>query len=70
MSVDKLGRKWRARTYLMGQEVYLGMFTTKKAADQAVKDAKIDLLPTKWGTKLVWTDKPSVWQRIKLWRRK
>ena len=68
--VEKIGKKYRAKTYVYGKQLHLGMYSTKKEAEQAVREAQIDLLPTKWGSRLVEVDKPSVWQRIKLWRRK
>jgi len=37
MSVQRVGKKYRARGYLYGQQVHLGMYSTKELAEQAVK---------------------------------
>lgn len=65
--VEKIGKKYRAKTYVYGKQLHLGMYSTKKEAEQAVKDSRIELLPTKWGQKLVEVDNVSLWMRIKVW---
>lgn len=70
MSVEKIGKKWRAKTYVYGRQLHLGMYKTKREAEQAVKDSQIDLLPTKWGSKLVEVSRVSVWMKVKAWRPK
>lgn len=68
MSVDKLGKskKWRARTYFMGREVYLGMYTTKKEAERAVEEAHREFLNAKWDMGLIELRKgSSLWTRLK-----
>lgn len=68
MSVDKSGKKWRARCYFMGREVYLGLYSTKKQAERAVEEAHRELLNAKWDLGLVEIGKKSnMWQRLKRW---
>ena len=68
MSVEKIGRKWRAKTYFMGKQLHLGMYSTKKEAELAVTQANHEFINAKWNLGLIELGKgSSLWTRIKRW---
>ena len=68
MSVEKIGKKYRAKTYFMGKQVHLGMYTTKKQAEHAVDEAQREFINAKWDLNLIELGKKSsLWLRIKRW---
>ncbi len=68
MSVERIGKKWRAKGYFMGRSVHLGMYSTKKQAEHAVEEAQREFINTKWDLGLIELGKKSsLWIRIKRW---
>lgn len=68
MSVEKIGRKWRAKTYFMGKQLHLGMYSTKEEAEFAVTQANQEFINAKWNLGLIELGKgSSLWTRIKRW---
>lgn len=43
MSVERIGNRYRAKIYYMGHQTHIGMFDTRKQAEQAVEDIKHDI---------------------------
>lgn len=71
MSVEKIGKKYRAKTYFMGKSLHLGMYSTKKEAEEAVAIANQEFINAKWDLGLIELGKKSsLWTRIKRWLKK
>lgn len=60
MSVEKVGKKYRARVYMYGKQLHLGMYSTKGLAEEAVAHAQEELSPNKWLRPY-----PSLWDKIR-----
>lgn len=73
MSVEKIGNRYRAKIYYMGHQTHIGMFDTRKQAEQAVEDIKHDIAKHNFLSMrdtVEDTGKVTLWERIKLWLRK
>lgn len=65
MSVEKIGSKYRAKVYFMGQNLHIGMFSTQKLAEQAVREAQREFLHGKDRDLIEKGEGSSLWARIK-----
>lgn len=68
MAVQKVGKKWRAQAYINGHTVHVGMFKTRKEAQEGIEDARRHNHYTFYEGDLdPLTDeiKPSLWNKIK-----
>jgi hypothetical protein len=73
MSVEKIGNKYRAKIHYMGHQTHIGMFDTRKQAEQAVEDIKHDIAKHNFLSMtegVEGTGKVSLWERVRLWLRK
>lgn len=64
MSVEKIGKRYRAKTYLYGKQIHLGVYDTRKEAEQVVEEAKRELLPNKEAY-----PRKSLLKRLCFWRK-
>lgn len=71
MAVEKIGNKWRAKAYILGKQVHLGMFKTKREATEAVLQARSEIY-TGINTLELVDDigKLTLLQRVKRWLKK
>lgn len=70
MSVEKIGKRYRAKLTYMGHQTHIGMFDTHAQAEQAVEDIKRDIAKHNFlsMTEAVEnTGKVGLIKRIKLW---
>lgn len=65
MSVEKIGKKYRAKAYFMGHQVHLGMFSTPELAQKAVEDAQREFLHGKDRDLIEKGEGSSLWTRLK-----
>lgn len=68
MSVEKIGKKYRAKTYFMGRQVHAGMHSTRKEAEDAASRMSETLMSAFSGSNaVVKGQKTRVLKRVMRW---